>query len=307
MVSSKGDCLVRDVKLQNGNIGPILVNFEHGRLKKKAVSGLKCKVFSANDSSKICTVGAVVEGGDVVYQGDVERDEGDICHNFLAIRNKKTNKIRIYEASNVTLSPSVASDCGINLDMPDYSEAVYNLNQTFGSKKVKRVADQRKRMQINVDNVKTNLTSAISNIEVKNDITLDVEDDSLASMLPPCNRSATNPADVYPISGILSDEELTHLEEFYTRSIADGTFEKLHKKNHFFNKMEKFISPEDPRNAALLLYADCLLAYCNLQMKEVKKTNKGPCPYSTLIHEKILREFTTRAGTEQKCVLLTHI
>lgn len=71
------------------------VTFEHAKLKDHDTSELKCGVFTSTSRGNTCTVAAVAEDGDVVYQGDVCKDGEDLCRNFLAVRNKRSNKVFI--------------------------------------------------------------------------------------------------------------------------------------------------------------------------------------------------------------------
>lgn len=59
------------------------------------------------------------------------------------------------------LSPSVGSSFVDHLDVQDKKVANYNLSHAFGSKKAKRVADQRARMEVNVDSVKEKLSTTV--------------------------------------------------------------------------------------------------------------------------------------------------
>lgn len=67
----------------------------------------------------------------------------------------------IYETSHAMLSPTVASNNMFYLDIEDKKQANYNLSHAFGSKKSKRVADQRARMEVNVDSVKEKLSTTV--------------------------------------------------------------------------------------------------------------------------------------------------
>lgn len=45
-----------------------------------------------------------------------------------------------------------------------------------------------------------------------------VEDDTFTKMLPLCNREASTPADIYPISGLLKKKELQSLEKYLSEA-----------------------------------------------------------------------------------------
>ena len=85
------------ILLQIFNVFTSSVTFEHGFLKKEEARNINCGIYRSDDLSNKCKVAAVADGGDVVYQGDVNQDEDDLCRTFLAVRNKKTNKVYITE------------------------------------------------------------------------------------------------------------------------------------------------------------------------------------------------------------------
>lgn len=62
------------------------------------------------------------------------------------------------------LSPSVASNFVDQFDPQDKKQAMYNLQHAFGSKKAKRVADQKARMEVNVDSVKEKLSTTVNGL-----------------------------------------------------------------------------------------------------------------------------------------------
>ena len=70
--------------------------------------------------------------------------------------------MRIYETSTAVLSPILAGTNMFHLDILDKKEANYNLSHAFGSKKAKRIADQRQRMEVNVDAVKEKLSTTVN-------------------------------------------------------------------------------------------------------------------------------------------------
>lgn len=56
-------------------------------------------------------------------------------------------------------------------------------------------------------------------IAIKEDNIVAAEDDSLSKLLPPCNREASSPPDVYPISGMLKTKEIVSLENWYSKKV----------------------------------------------------------------------------------------
>lgn len=62
------------------------------------------------------------------------------------------------------LSPTVASNFVDEFDPQDKKQAFYKLQHAFGSKKSKRVVDQRARMEVNVDAVKEKLSTTVNGL-----------------------------------------------------------------------------------------------------------------------------------------------
>ncbi|XP_034251286.1 DNA-directed RNA polymerase I subunit RPA49-like [Thrips palmi] len=289
MSSASDECQIRDVKLRGGQLGPVIVKFEHARLKKAEASDLKCEVYTSTNSESAGTVAAVAKnGGDVVYQGDVAK-EGDLCRTFLAIRNKRTNKMRIYEASSVMMSPTVASNFVDLFDQQDPKTANYKLSHAFGSKKNKRIAEQKARMTVNIDNVKEKLSATAHDVTINEDTLAPVEDDSFLNMLPPCNQEAATPADVYPISGILSKKEIKSLVQYLSEAEESDQHLDPSRLSPFYQSLVQKTS-QCTQKAALLLYAESLIRLC--KMKKIVR-NEKICLYSDLVNNKILKDFRT--------------
>lgn len=263
------------------------MTFEHAKLKKHAPNDLKCGVFSSSSNDKVYTVAAVADEGDVVYQGDVHKDEVDFCRTFLAVRNKRNNKMRIYEASSVMLSPTVASNFVDDFEPQNVADAKYNLNQTFGSKKAKRAADQIARMAVNVDAVKETLSATANDIKVEEDALIPVEDDTYLKMLPPCNREASIVAEVYPINGLLEKKQLKELEKYLSEASEDDQILDPARLSPFYQTLVTKTS-KDTKLAALLLYAESLIRFC--KFKKITKTDKV-CLYSDLVDKRIKKDF----------------
>ncbi|KAE8738810.1 hypothetical protein FOCC_FOCC015709 [Frankliniella occidentalis] len=286
------------MSMQFNFFNSISVNFEHARLKKEDALDLKCGVYTSDNNSNVCTIAAVAADGDVLYQGDVLKEDGDLCRTFLAVRNKKTNKMRLIETSHVMLSPSIGSNDIDQLGMEDKKQAHYNLSHAFGSKKAKRIADQKARMEVNVDSVKDKLSSTVNDIVVKEDMLATTEDDSFTKLLPLCNREAKAPADVYPISGLLKRKELESLENYYTKAIESEEL-KISEMSHLYKHLSKKIAVGNTTSQALLLYAEALIHFCNLRRSDVKsclKKKEMLCSFSEVLQKRISKEFLSVNG-----------
>jgi Skp family chaperone for outer membrane proteins len=125
----------------------------------------------------------------------------------LALRNKSTGTLKLYEVNPITVGAEVTPQASKNLlllqaelEVKDKSNdttttakeqvaaAKKHLVQEFGQKRGKRIYEQADRMQVEAENLKAKLSKAAESV-ADSSIVLPNQDKLLTAQLtPPCNR-----------------------------------------------------------------------------------------------------------------------
>ncbi|XP_011255638.1 uncharacterized protein LOC105250936 [Camponotus floridanus] len=281
--------VIEDVIVQPNKIQPIIVNFQNGKLKDEEDKEISCGLF--HDQRKDKTVLAL-SNGQIVYKGyrpDVEKES---TRTMLVLHNKKTGKVRLFEAERWQVTPVLEKpDFEDNKDNID--EKIVTLNKQFGSKKVKRRTEQFEKIKMDVNSIKEQLENTVSNIEIDRlDLSVPTDDCISNTLLPTCNRDATNVKDVYNIDDIIPKSKLEMLYE-YAMEVLNGDFNEEGKSTFFKNTL-KFIQsdPDNVNKVALLLYIEMINAWCDLLLKDVKKRDVVVCPISEEVNQHIIDTYS---------------
>lgn len=102
-----------------------------------------------------------LSNGQIVYKGyrpDVEKES---TRTMLVLHNKKTGKVRLFEAERWQVTPVLEKpDFKDNKDNID--EKIVTLNKQFGSKKVKRRTEQLEKIKMDVNSIKEQVENTVS-------------------------------------------------------------------------------------------------------------------------------------------------
>lgn len=183
------------------------VEFQNGSLRPEAAKNLQCGVYEHKLTKRRCV--AVVDGT-TSYKG--QEDEDECCQTLIAIRNRKTNEVRLIAASKALMSPVIKRELISNTNTSTVREDLLELAKAFGSKKDRQRAEQQTKLKLSVDAVKDELEAVANQMVVKMEDLSAPEDTFLAS-LPPCNRSAKRDIHVYNLADMVSEEDIAELEE----------------------------------------------------------------------------------------------
>jgi len=255
-------------------VGPIIVKFEHAELKPESINDFDPPIVEHGfESQNEIPVGEApslkvelkLDGTTYSSNAKSVRCNGpQYLRNFIAIRNKKTNKTRLVEVNSVTLgaitSPPSSTNhvlallkqednkSDANNDAPDIKskkkEEQYAKNksliQEFGQTKGKRMYSQNDRMQVNPEGLQDKLSKAAMSVEeptFNDSISLEnllTKKDSaslekeLVTLIPPCNRNATEVELVYSLeNGILNQSEIAKLQSAATSLAEEYNSEEL--------------------------------------------------------------------------------
>ncbi|KAF2903016.1 hypothetical protein ILUMI_03185 [Ignelater luminosus] len=277
-------CLISDVKFDDTSIRPVILKFENGTPK----ADLPCRLYKDNRDRFL--VAAATEK--LLYSGPVNHDE--LYNNFIAVHNKKKNKIRLLAVDYATLSPLLqrpkeAEDISFH-DSRELTAAA--LNKQFGSKRAKRQTEQRERMQLDIENVREQLEQTVADIEI--DVAAPSIDENDSTYKPPINREATNIANVYNVDEIVSSTILESMSEEVSR-ILESEEEDLGTTSFItqeIKKLQKSTLDQKEKLCQLLLYVDSLIKFTIATAKTVTSKKFQSCPYSEAVSKDILMKFT---------------
>ncbi|XP_029178180.1 uncharacterized protein LOC114945974 [Nylanderia fulva] len=281
--------VIEDVIVQSDKIQPIIVNFQHGKLKDEEDKEMSCGLFRDQREDK--TVLAL-SNGQIVYKGYRPDFEKESTRTMLVLHNKRTGKVRLFEAERWQVTPVLEKPI-IEDNKNDMDEKIVLLNKQFGSKKIKRRTEQFERLKVDVNSVKEQLEKTVSNVEIDRlDLSVQLQtDDCISTILPTCNRDASNVKDVYNVYDIIPRSKLEMLYE-HAMKILNGDVEE--EKTTFFTHTLKFIKsdPDNVNKVALLLYIEMVSVWCDMIAKDVKKRDIIVCPISEEVNRHIIDTYS---------------
>ncbi|XP_011501167.1 PREDICTED: uncharacterized protein LOC105364835 [Ceratosolen solmsi marchali] len=279
------EAIVEEVIINPQKIQPILVNFQNGKLKEEESKKIKIGLFNDKTNKIILAL----SNGQTIYRGFRPDFTNDLTYTMLAIRNKKTGKIKLIQAERWNVAPVLNKY--INTTTDNETNQVVALNKQFGSKKVKRRTEQYEKMKINVENVKDQLEKTVSHIEIQRDeleftIKDDLEDNLI---LPPINKNANQLCEIYNINDIVPDNILKTL---YSK--INEALNEIEDKAEFFSKTVKYCKDDQQytMKMALLLYIEGVILWLNNPIKFGKKSDIVVCPYSPEVNNYIIDTYS---------------
>jgi len=276
-----------------------IIRFEYGLIAEEDIPNLESKIYSSGDDENT----VVMSNGKRQYKGTYKLNGGEWNRNYLLIRNKRTNQVQIVQTAQCVMGSIHKKDSkkSVTEDQPvveatpqDYKD----LTRVFGSKKQKRQSHLYEKLNASLKN-DMEMREAVSNVSITNesmDSILGEGEENILRLLPPCNRQATTPEEVYPVSDILSEREMKALME--TADYLLQNQNEFPKGSHLASLVAslKDLSIEvTSEKMVFLLFVDSLLKYLQVSAVELKskKVLDQICPFSSLLASRILTDFTT--------------
>lgn len=151
---------------------------------------------------------------DTVYGGEIVKSSA--TDNYLAIRNKSTNKIRLVPIDFCSMISEHYYSATRITPQAGNKKQMQLLLAKYGGKKAIRAHDKIHRMQVNVDIIKTQLDQSMAitketiKIEKLEEEALMANDEEVE---PPKNYDAKKLNEIYDIETILTKELVHELEE----------------------------------------------------------------------------------------------
>ena len=338
--------VISDVLRQGGRrkrVGPILVNFGHAKLNPDVIADFESpevsyefKSFNKNDEVKVGAVPKLDVNlclNEINYSSEAPsvkqlNNARQFQTTFLAVRNKKTKRIKLIEANTITLGaktkpPPTSNSVLIEEEMKRNEEEMRKkegldedklksenrlamnkkLVGEFGQKKGKRMYEQNDRMKVDSELLNDKLNHAAMTVDDSSLETLNTsKNDSPATLTPPCNRDATFKEQVYTLeNGILNQDEQSKLrtaaaallEQYSTVSqIKTGIQNK--KFSDFFGKiLIRELINSDHQALAIAIYMEAIINFISLRARELNKGARGMQDFVPFeIRQKVFNLFT---------------
>ncbi|XP_062864945.1 DNA-directed RNA polymerase I subunit RPA49 [Trichomycterus rosablanca] len=213
---------------ESGEDGALVVRFSNGRVN--SADRLDIKLLRHQDGSnprKKSRRIVVAESDRLSYVGSNFGPGAMQCNNlsryFVGVLDKTTMQMKVKSAQLFHLQPVVPGEKAANVEQNEnktFREKVDALIEAFGTTKQKRALSSRRMNQVGNDTLQKAVAQAASDIieqkgleALQQEVADSQAQTESAPFLPPCDRTATQPEDVYPLDELLSSAELESLKQ----------------------------------------------------------------------------------------------
>lgn len=282
--------------LFNDNGGrPVLVNFQNGTLVPDKLNQLRCELYDDEEDHFI----PAVASNNTIYTGRISRKE-DLYNNFILRRNKESGECKLIRIDRDLLKVHSKPKRKVQCDDTSTLKKLTDLNKYFGSKRTKMVTEQRERLKVDVENIKTTLEQTAKETKInESDIIPFKTDENDSLYRPPINRNAGRVEEIYPLNVLVPPEILQELKpsakELLEAKEDDLKLCEFIKKE--FIKLQQSPLSERITKGQILLYIDCLVNITKLPAKSISTKKFNACPYSSKVSTHILNNFTLMSAT----------
>ncbi|XP_078683749.1 DNA-directed RNA polymerase I subunit RPA49-like [Branchiostoma floridae x Branchiostoma belcheri] len=311
MASPRKKVTLEYVPPENVSNEPLLVQFTNGRLKPDNPPNFGYfRSTERDDVRKRHRRVLVAETERMQYVG---RNFGpsaprgnSLCKYMVGMLDKKTGKMRVYDTNSFTMRPVVHDkDQEKHKDETDltYQEKNDRLVDAFGGAKKKRAMESRLRDKVKKEALETAMGAAVEDVMKTPEKLTGPEMDS-GSTIPPHDKNAATPEDVYKVESIIPPEVSEALKD------AAGDFVKATKEDIAKWRAEERYSTfvlrqlstmpldEEARLArsSHIMYMWYLLALHGLKYSDWRKRDL-PLPHGMplLVKQQLLGAFTVKA------------
>ncbi|XP_020813640.1 DNA-directed RNA polymerase I subunit RPA49 [Drosophila serrata] len=256
---------------------PTIVHFQNGSLGGTAEF---CTLMSKTDRKKQ----VVVTAGEQVYTGDVQDNQE--FETYICIRNKSTDTMKIVPVQQSLVSNYIYQRLdGQKRKIPMLSRELANkkLLKEFGGRKASRFVDNHEKMLVNVDVVRQDLDetvkSSVQQEDEDDDTLADVSTSNeayLASIVPKCNKEATDLDQVYDVEDVIPSVLLERLDEeakvVFATPASTLPIKSEYLKNCITRIQEKSLtSKQDMLHIKIIIYLDALQSLISLRSRQMQK------------------------------------
>uniref|UniRef100_A0A131YN74 DNA-directed RNA polymerase I subunit RPA49 n=1 Tax=Rhipicephalus appendiculatus TaxID=34631 RepID=A0A131YN74_RHIAP len=216
------------------------------------------------------------------------------CNHFVAVENVSTGAVTLYPADLISMRPYFAKRATEGAskaaaDTKTFREKVDALATAFGSKRKRKAVETRLRLNVEDDTLHETAASTLAAVKdslAALDATVDKSPSPavVVDSIPPQNREATIPQDVYRIEDLIPAEHVEYLDEV-AEPLLNATPEEITQwrseatyPEYVTDRVSRL--SKDPENrvieARLLAFYTMLVAISRLRYTDVKK--KDPLP-----------------------------
>lgn len=210
-----------------------LCKFTNGRVKAEEGDHLNCRelVYKEGADAKAQNHKILVaETPEMTYVGQNFGKKSFINNNsslkyYVGVYDEKTGKMRICDTELFNMLPHIPGRDDTDSKTPqlpkvpaerNYSEKLGMLTEAFGSKWKKSALEKQLRNRVDEQSMKDQLSADIrlgkEQAKLHAESQQVEEVDPMLEIIPPCNKSAEKVEEVYKLSDILSEAEMSSLQ-----------------------------------------------------------------------------------------------
>ncbi|CAL1276503.1 unnamed protein product [Larinioides sclopetarius] len=297
-MNENDDCKLKVYSKRNKRTPVFITDFSHGEVNGNE-NGLKFECYKKNTSINNVGCDAIRElvatNGRLNYSGSSSQSA---LKYFVGVRNKETGKMKLYDSVLFRMKPNLKNMVGNSEPVlhKSYWEGMNDLTQNFGSKAKKRALNtlQKCTVDASLDNSLTVNESILRSSPDRSSI----DGARQIDYLPPQDRNASVPNEVFDINDIISPEEDLALHR-EAQDLLIGPASELYERCSSFCKYvaERFRSV-NATQAKLLLYYNYLIIFQQLKYADIRK--KDPTPLIPDPYKKnMLEKFTLSSSNEK--------
>ncbi|XP_061163766.1 DNA-directed RNA polymerase I subunit RPA49-like [Saccostrea echinata] len=239
------------------------------------------------------------------------------CKYYVGVLDKTTGKMRICDAEIFQMhpKPSDIDDDEEKLVLPSsvseksFKEQNDMLTSAFGSKKKQRALESRLKNQIKGKALDKALSSVISQASTLKPVQVEDNDTNPDyAIIPPMNKEAATPREVYNMDDIVHPNDKQSTEEA-SRVFFDATIDDIQqwrKENKYPQQILSLLSrmskSEERRTeqAIYITYLYYLIHLHNLKHKQLREKDPLPKEWPEPVRFHILKKFTQGVGARQR-------
>ncbi|CAN8030171.1 unnamed protein product [Ixodes persulcatus] len=311
------------LKVRQASTDVPVVKFSHGSLK----SGhrLRTDVYEHKETiaGRVRTRRILVSESDCVQYvgenfGEHSVRANALCKHFIGVEDVSSGKVRLYPANLITMRPYFApastKTSTADTTTTTYREKADALATAFGSKRKRQAVESRQRLNVDESTLHSTATSTLAEIKVAaseqlaktSSHTPATTADSILESIPPQNKDATIPQEVYRLEDIIPPAQNGYLDElaepFLTADADDIAKWRSEAEYPEYVLQRLGRLSRDPLNrvleARMLIYYHMLIQVSRLKYTDLKR--KDPLPNIDAPLKHILLDTFTLTSKNEK-------
>ncbi|XP_060064818.1 DNA-directed RNA polymerase I subunit RPA49-like [Ylistrum balloti] len=301
----------------------LIANFTNGHVNKKRCDDLSVGHFESSQrrfgTQKRKQI-LVAETEQMSYVGQnfgVSADRSqNFCKYYVGLRDKSTGKMTICDAEIFNMLPKLPGDEQEEEKKDDLSLSFREKNdfltEAFGSKKKQKAMENRLRNKSAAKSMETIMDSAAKQALSQQSQVARPQVEDQTDGIPPCNKEATSPREVYRLHDIISPSEMEALNA-PARLFFDSTYDQVRQwkeqqtypayiTNHLMTM--PLSEAERWKRSKCLMYLHYLITLNNLNTRTIGLKVPLPVEWPGVVIEQLLKRFTMKidsGGRIRRC------